>query len=506
MNSTDPLPLLSSKCVTGGRLNLYNAITAEGTGQILIEPFAGTIPSDNIQNITATFDGNCPPGIYDGEIVISANDPFYPEAIITFTMTVEPQNYVTEQFDANDPNQNDLAFKTFVFTPTGVGYWLCVREAQQLPVEPSGGNVLSLEDDDYTEVSIEQAAIPFYNQLYDTFYVGSNGYITFDSGDICLLETIEDHYALPRISALFDDLDPTAGGQISYKVLDDSVVVTYENIREYGASAGSTFQIQMLYNGKIIITFLDIAAVDGLAGLSAGNGVSEYFIMADLSESGACNFIGDVTGDESTDFSDFAIFAKCQQQQFENVYAKTVLDSFGVVSYGNNDGSEDWTGLWQEIGETDGPSKGIIRVSTSDYLIINPPLAGLDANYSVIRDVDLTEAINAQLTFDYKLQSRVGTAYVKISPDGGASWQTLGAYDQSTLEGLASIDISSLIGANVQIKFELVTGSKTYLRIDNVQVEYHECEPGPDCVECNFDRTGLIDFKDLSIFAEHWLE
>ena len=51
------------------------------------------------------------------------------------------------------------------------------------------------------------------------------------------------------------------------------MVVTYKNVREYGKYTTNSFQIEMFFDGVIRITWLDIAARDGLAGLSAGNGL-----------------------------------------------------------------------------------------------------------------------------------------------------------------------------------------------------------------------------------------
>ena len=48
--------------------------------------------------------------------------------------------------------------------------------------------------------------LPFYGQGYSSAFVGSNGYITFDSGDSEYTENVGSFNNRKRISAFFDDL------------------------------------------------------------------------------------------------------------------------------------------------------------------------------------------------------------------------------------------------------------------------------------------------------------
>jgi len=510
LQTTDPLPSLAGLCVSGGRLNLSNAMAEAGTAWVTFDPPTGTVSGDTSSNVLLTFNTERPAGVYTGEIIVSSNDPFYPQVSIPVTMTVEPVDYLTELFDVNDPNQNDLAYKTLVFSPCGNNsYSLCVRDINDLPVDPAGGMVVSLEDDDYAAITLPKGKIPFFGELYDTFYIGSNGYVSLLSGDIRFMESLEDHFALPRISAIFDDLDPTAGGQVSYLLFDEGIVVTFEDIVEYGSSATNTFQIDMRYGGKIIVTFLDVAAQDGLAGLSDGRGMPDYFVMCDLSGHGLCNFVADVTGDEAVDFHDFAVFAQCEQQQYEDIVTEMVRDQFDVTSYSNNDGTSDWEGSWRESGEVDGPAAGIVQVvarHNGGYLNFNPPNKGIQTAYGLVRDVNLAGAITATLTFDYAFENKPGPLSAQVSSDGGTTWQTLAVYNSTSGNGLAVFNITPYAGAGTSVRFELASGSIRYAHIDNVQLEYDIISWASPCAECNFDGNQIIDLGDLAILAEHWLD
>ena len=69
--------------------------------------------------------------------------------------------------------------------------------------------------------------VSLYGVSYGGLYVGANGYITFTAGDTDNTPSLEDHFNVPRISGLFYNLDPSAGGSVSWKQLADRVALTY---------------------------------------------------------------------------------------------------------------------------------------------------------------------------------------------------------------------------------------------------------------------------------------
>src|SRR5205085_664739 len=117
---------------------------------------------------------------------------------------------------------------------------------------------------------------------YSSFYVGSNGYITFSAGDTAFTESLANHFNQPRVSALFDDLIPTTG-QVTWKQFSDRIAVTWQGVPEYGTSDSNSFQIELFFDGRIRITCLALAATDGLIGLSQGLGVPAGFVESDFS-------------------------------------------------------------------------------------------------------------------------------------------------------------------------------------------------------------------------------
>ena len=266
---------------------------------------AGIVEPGQANDVNVTFNADRGLGVYEGQTRILSDDPYTPTLPIRMTMIVEPVDYFTEWFDST---ANDVANRMATFVPGGSFsyYNACTQQVVAFPVDPSARTIVSLGDDDYAEVKLLYRQIHFYGIGYDTFYIGSNGYVTFTSGDTHYLEGLTYHFDLPRISALFDDLDPSAAGTIWWKQLTDRVVVTFEDVPEFSIANSNSFQIEIFYDGVVRITWLGVAATDGLVGISEGYGIPLYFQQSDLSE---CAILGDLNDDCDLDWADYAKLA-----------------------------------------------------------------------------------------------------------------------------------------------------------------------------------------------------
>jgi subtilisin family serine protease len=225
---------------------------------------------------------------YTVEAVDQAGNTGIDDNCYSFT-TPEVPDFFTEVFGSGDPN--DLDNLSLLFEPNGSNdfYFGCVENISELPTDPEGGTALSISEDQYVQVTVTGGhAVSLYGTEYSSFWVSDNGYITFGAGDGEWTETPEAHFDLPRISALFDDFSVDDGGDVSYKQLDDRIVVTYLHVPEYNTTDSNTFQVEMYFDGRITISYLQLDATDGLAGLSQGDGLSPDFLPTDLSAMGAC--------------------------------------------------------------------------------------------------------------------------------------------------------------------------------------------------------------------------
>jgi len=224
-------------------------------------------------------------------------------------MTPDIPDFFTEEFTSFD-----IVGQRLHLSPNGnfEGYDACLTalDGGVLPFDPTLGTAVSLSDDDSEPVNITGGmSVTLYGQSYTSFYIGSNGYLTFGGSDTDYSESIEDHFDTPRISGRFDDLNPSSQGTVRYLQLEDRMVVSYDNVTEYSQSNNNTFQFELFFNGEIAISWESLEGAsgdDGIIGLSAGNGVDPDFLESDLSTYAECAdaCIADLTGDGLLDIFD----------------------------------------------------------------------------------------------------------------------------------------------------------------------------------------------------------
>ena len=207
-------------------------------------------------------------------------------ACYTFT-TPDIPNYFTEQFYGTF----DLAHRVITFVPDGSVdfYDVCSYATLVLPTDPSVGLPLSLGDTDTATVALAGGAqVLLYGTAYNVLYINANGNITFNHADGDTSESYLDHFDSPRVSLLFDDLNPALRGQVRWQQFADRVVVTWDDVTEDEEYNGNTFQVELYFDGRIQMAWGAIAAHDGLVGLSQGADIPIDFLPSDLSELDSC--------------------------------------------------------------------------------------------------------------------------------------------------------------------------------------------------------------------------
>ena len=227
--------------------------------------------------------------IVDGTLVtasyLDADDGGGSPANVSDTATIDcsgPPDPLTELFALG----HDLANKTLTFTPdiSQARYQLCVEAAAQFPTATGGGTSIGLNDDSYTEVALQNGkTVVLFGVAYSSVYIGTNGYLTFGAGDFGYIPSASAHFNIPRVSALFDDLNPSAAGDVNYEQFSDRFVVSYEGVPEYGGVNPNNVQVEMYFDGVISITYLTTTASGALVGLSDGGGTPTGFVSSDLS-------------------------------------------------------------------------------------------------------------------------------------------------------------------------------------------------------------------------------
>jgi hypothetical protein len=564
---------LPGRCVSNGRMNLHRALSnIKKASWLTFEPDSGVVGSAGTNDVNVIFDANQPSGVYEGEITVYSNDPFTPELAIPIRINVLPFDWFTELFepndpwDANDPYANDMSNMSLLFKPDGKGYYrlVCRQQAVSFPEDTNGSIPVLLDDDDYAIVDLNDIHVSLYGEEYNRFYIGSNGYISFISGDTQYSESLEQHFLWPRISALFDDLNPSAGGQVSYKILSDKAVVTFENVPEYSMGNLNSFQIEMWFDGKIRITWLNIGSLGGLVGLSNGEGLPKFFAESDLSNYNQCNFLCDLNKDFETDFMDFAIFSRDWQKhipQPANVAYWKFDESEGTIAYdssGNNhngtlengahfvsgminngvsfDGINDLVSAGKfDITGGDGHVTITAWIKADDFdvadaRIISKAVGKAERDTYWMLDTAFGGKGRIRLSFSLKSDGITETLTASSGDLVSAVWTHVAAtWDGSTMrlykDGIlvGSKAKSGILNTNSNVMVAIgnqpagadnkpFDGLIDDLRIYNVALSQSEIQElmndieEPTCPECDFYPDGWIDNNDLRIFIEHWLE
>ncbi|MCP3905926.1 MAG: S8 family serine peptidase [Planctomycetes bacterium] len=222
--------------------------------------------------------------------------------------TIDQLDYFTEEIPGGDI---DLANRTLSFVPDGSSdfYDACLTPITELPIDPAGGVVVVPGDDSSTLINIFGPPVSLYGAMYGNFYLNSNGHLTFGAPDSDPTVSLTNHFSIPRISALYNNLDPgTQGiGDVSYKVLGDRLVVSYEGVTEAGLVNSSTFQIEMHYNGEIRLSYLEVEVTQvAIVGLSDGSGLPGDFLGTDASATPPCASpcVADLDGSGDVGFGD----------------------------------------------------------------------------------------------------------------------------------------------------------------------------------------------------------
>ena len=152
---------------------------------------------------------------------------------------------------------------------------------------------------------------------------------------------------------------------------------------------------------------------------------------------------------------------------------RTVADDFDSGGYSGSSGSHPWDSAWTEVGESDGPDRGSVAVSSSgcsgDCLQI-AALLGV-TELGVYRKVDTSDADGAELRYELDFPGGLlvsGQAKVAVSVDGGG-WATLKTHNAGA-EGTYTVGLP--VGGMLRVRL-LATGLAlaTSMSWDEIHIE-----------------------------------
>ena len=248
----------------GGAGTATNVVLSNDSAQALRWTIVNTSPSwltvtpssglDLTYQHTATLHigmSSVPPvGQYNASIQIRTTDPAGQQGNIILTVRVVVASQVHQ-----------------TFLPV-------VGSGQLAPqwIDTSIGLGLSLGDDGTQAVPLP-FQFPFYGRNYGQVWINANGFLSFGTG-YTGSEYAQNH-CLPSISspngaifALWDDLDPSQGGQVRYALLGASqFVAEWRDVPTKSNGQPNSFQVVLWPDGQVRITY---AAVGDPSGSTVG--------------------------------------------------------------------------------------------------------------------------------------------------------------------------------------------------------------------------------------------
>jgi subtilisin family serine protease len=239
--ATDPLPALNATTFTGGRLNLFRALTsAQRPIPHLTLSTRGGAPPLTV-TFTDTSIGNLTSRLLDvgaGGSAIALNGS------TTHTYTA-PGTY-TATLTVSGPDGSASRSQVIRVQPP----YTAASDTYRW-IDTTGMTAVSLTDDGVSSAITLPFAFPFFGNQTSTAYISANGFITL--GSPAGASQFENS-TLPAVTspnnaiyAFWDDLNPEAGGAIRYGVSEGSFVISWEDVPHFSAPT-QPFSFQMVLN------------------------------------------------------------------------------------------------------------------------------------------------------------------------------------------------------------------------------------------------------------------
>ncbi len=255
LGAVDALPQLSGKCLTGGRLNLFKALTAKPVpvARFTMSPPGGEPP------LAVTFSNR---SLNASSFVWDFGDGSRPQHGRNPTHRFDNTGTFTVTLTARGANGASSSQSK----PVTVGANYRLLPGNFFWINPSGMMALALSDDSASGAVPLPFPFTFYGQTYSNVYVGSNGLLGFREAGVSLQfpTPLPNPYAPnAALYPLWSDLDPGAGGSVRIGTVGAAPnrvwVASWVGVPHWADADGSfTFQV-LLYETRndIVFQYLD---------------------------------------------------------------------------------------------------------------------------------------------------------------------------------------------------------------------------------------------------------
>jgi hypothetical protein len=177
-------------------------------------------------------------------------------------------------------NNFDMNKSSVMFTPEGEGYRVS-RDSVGFSKDFGSrldyffgidNELLSNANNGYRELSFGSLPFKFFGVSYDKFFVSTNGFISFNHGDVSgRVSAAGLASEMPRIAPLWADLDVTTTGGIYHNRLEDRHIITWDGAPQAQYPNLSTFQLVLYDDGRFAFVYRKVKARNALVGISPGN-------------------------------------------------------------------------------------------------------------------------------------------------------------------------------------------------------------------------------------------
>lgn len=195
---------------------------------------------------------------------------------------VGPEEFYNGANESTDPNIDDPSESVNLMASAGA----TVSGLDVIFNSFGPGDPLPVGDDGSIELFMP-FAFEICGQSFDSVFINANGNVTFGAAEGFFIESVGGMLAgPPRIAGLWDDLNPSAGGTVTFDQDKNSFTAIWDDVPEFFSTGSNSFAITMQRaNNGIEIVYGDISSLDGLAGVSCGGAVTSGFEQgSDLSQ------------------------------------------------------------------------------------------------------------------------------------------------------------------------------------------------------------------------------
>lgn len=213
-------------------------------------------------------------GIYDDGMATATyypdedGDGFGDELGTTVDACLSPLGY---GLDGSDCDDTDMAVHPYAWEDTSNG----IDDDCDAEVDTADTTTVSAgptTDDGSTRITLSNFSFPYCGVNRTSVYAQSNGWITFGAADPSFEERASVFAYDMAIAAAWDDLDPSAAGEISYVEYTDALGVYWNGVRELDSTTTNTFSTILFDDGRVLLQYGDLAMTDGLVGYSCAPG------------------------------------------------------------------------------------------------------------------------------------------------------------------------------------------------------------------------------------------